>query len=840
MSENPRKSQKKYWILFTVLLLLAAALILPPLINLNRYQRRIADAISNGLGRPVHLSSVTLRLLPRPGLELSDFIVDEDPAFGAEPTLRAQNVDASIRLSSLWRGRLEIGRISLDQPSLNLVRNSEDRWNIGTVLLQASRIPNAPTAQRRASSAPRFPYIEASNARVNFKFGNEKKPFSLLNADFAMWLNNPDEWRIRLEAQPARTDLDLDLSDTGLLRVEGSLHRASVLGSMPIDLQTEWSNAPLGQMGRLLLGKDTGWRGDLQVNASIKGDLYNPEFKTRVQIAGMHRQEFTPLDAFNVDATCQGQYRHALHSLDGLTCLWPIGGGHLLLTGGIPNVEQLSPAFNLQVQNVPATFGLSILRLFHDGFASSTQVSGTMQGSLEYASLPAKTLIGGFVIDGLTLHVPNTDAPFVLPALHIATPQAASAPRRVKKPHPVTPVPALLHLDSANVALGGEAPLAVSGDFTRQGFVLHFNGDASIERLRPLVAGFGVLHQSVSALAPQGSANLNLTIHGPWLPQTSSLDNPAPTAVTEGTLRLAHTEFQANFLPEPVEIVSAQAALTNTQIVWNPAAVVFHKMPLALSVTMPLACSTASCASNFSLSTPNLDAAALQSALLGAGEHGELLQQILARLDRNKVQWPPLTGTVRAGSFALGSLVLRDASASLHIEGRQIQFTSIDAHALNGILHATGSVDAAGSTPRYSFDTQLLHANAAAVSGLWHDVPPAPPSLAGIVSASAKVDLSGYSADNLAQSARGTFHWDWTQGALGLAPAALTHFDHWSADGAIKNTQLVLDHSQVTRGPLKEPVSGTISFDRKLNLTVASQDEETHVAKVVGQHAPSP
>src|ERR1700743_2138400 len=135
MSEIPRRSQTKYWILFTALLLLAVALILPPLINMNRYQRRIANAISNGLGRPVHLSSVTRRLLPLPGLQLSNFVVEEDPAFGSEPTLSAPSVDASIRLSSLWRGKLEIGRISFDQPSLNLVRNDKGRWNIGTVLL---------------------------------------------------------------------------------------------------------------------------------------------------------------------------------------------------------------------------------------------------------------------------------------------------------------------------------------------------------------------------------------------------------------------------------------------------------------------------------------------------------------------------------------------------------------------------------------------------------------------------------------------------------------------------------------------------------------------------------
>ena len=841
MSENQHKSQKKYWLLLSVLLLLAMALVLPPLINMNRYQRRISDAISNGLGRPVHLTSVTLRLLPRPGLELSDFIVDEDPAFGTEPTLRAQSVDASVRLSSLWRGRLEIGRISLDQPSLNLVRDSKDRWNIGTVLLQASRIPNAPTAQRHASNAPRFPYIEASNARVNFKFGNEKKPFSFLNADFAMWLNNPDEWRIRLEAQPVRSDLDLGLSDTGLVSVEGSLHRASALGNMPVDLQAEWSNAPLGQMARLLLGRDTGWRGNLQIDANIKGDVFNPQFKTRIQIAGIHRQEFAPLDSFNVDATCQGSYQHNSHSLDNLTCLLPIDAGHLLLTGEIPNVEHpQQPSLTLQIQNVPAAFGLSALRLLRNGFAPSTQVSGTIQGRLEYVPLPVETLTGGATIQGLTIRTSGMDTPLVFPALHIAPPQNAPVTHHARKVRPAPHGLALLQLANANIALGGETPLSVSGDFTRQSFTVRFNGDTSIKQLRPLVSSFGLLHNAASALAPHGDANLNLTVHGPWLPQTSAVDNTPLSAITEGSIRLTHAEYLAGFLPDPVEIVSAQANLTATQIVWNPVSVVFHKIPATISISTPLPCSDPACTRTFSLTTPELDAAALQSTLMGAGEHGEFLQQILARLDRNKAQWPALIGIVRIGTFTLGPLALHDASASLHVEGRQVQFTSIDGHALSGTLHATGAMDATGDTPHYSFDTQILHANAAAISGLWHETAPTGPPLTGIVSANAHMELSGYSADDLAHSAKGTFHWDWTQGTLGLAPAALTDFDHWSASGTIKNAQLILDHSQVSRGPLKQTVSGTISFDRKLNLTVANSDEDAHVVKVIGQHAPSP
>src|SRR5262249_3874655 len=156
----------------------------------------------------------------------------------------------------------------------------------------------------------------------------------------------------------------------------------------------------------------------------------------------------------------------------------------------------------------------------------------------------------------------------------------------------------------------------------------------------------------------------------------------------------------------------------------------------------------------------------LQAAVLGAGEHGEFLQQILARLDRNKVEWPALHGTVRTGVFTLGPLALHDASTVLHIEGRQIRFTSIEAHTLNGILQATGTMDATSNPPHYSFDAQFLHANAAALAALWHE-----PPLNGIFSANTHLELSGYSADDLAESAKGTFHWDWTQGSTTLVPA---------------------------------------------------------------------
>src|SRR5580658_10267765 len=110
------------------LVLLAGLCLIRP--GANRLRSRIVNSISMALGRSVDVSSVSLRLLPQPGFELENFVVHDDPAFGAEPALRSQQVTALLRISSLLRGQLEIATLSLSEPSLNLVRNPEGHWNL--------------------------------------------------------------------------------------------------------------------------------------------------------------------------------------------------------------------------------------------------------------------------------------------------------------------------------------------------------------------------------------------------------------------------------------------------------------------------------------------------------------------------------------------------------------------------------------------------------------------------------------------------------------------------------------------------------------------------------------
>ena len=370
--------------------LIAAGVVLPPLFNIGRYQRRVAILMTQSLGRPVHMSSVELRLLPRPGFVLHDLSVSEDPEFGAEPILSARTVVASVRLLSLWRGKLAIDRVSVDEASLNLVQSAQGRWNLESLIMGAQpaltgRDANGPGNSNTTSvrTAVHFPYLEATDSRVNVKRGLEKSPFSLVSADLSLWQDTPGEWRVRLRGQPVRTDMEMSLADTGEVQMEASLHGANQLRDMPLKLQMEWRDAQLGQLSRLLLGSDAGWRGDLTADIEVQGTVDNAQTRARLRATGVRRQEFAPETPLDFDANCGFDFRHSQNALHDLECDTKIGDGQIHLKADLPG-NSGKPSAVLEVHHVPLQAGLDLLRTVRSGFAPGISVAGTANGNLSY------------------------------------------------------------------------------------------------------------------------------------------------------------------------------------------------------------------------------------------------------------------------------------------------------------------------------------------------------------------------------------------------------------------------------------------------------------------------
>ncbi len=392
---RPTRWKRRITIVSIIVIILAAAVVIPPFINISRYQRQVTGVVSRALGRPVRLKSVELRLLPRPGFVLRDLSVSENPAFGAEPILSANTVVASIRILSLWRGHVEINRISVDEASLNLVRSAQGMWNLQSIMtgslgIDGSSIRGSGSSSGNPSTAtssakPRvLPYLEATNSRVNLKNGLEKSPFSLTNTQLSLWQDSPGAWRLRLRGQPVRTDMQISMADTGEVRVEASLQTSNPsheMRDMPLKLQAEWRDAQLGQLSRLLLGSDAGWRGDLTADMDVQGTPDAAQTKTRLRATGVGREEFAPETPLDFDANCSFLYQHSQQAVHNLGCDTAIGSGQLHLKADLPG-NSGTPQAMLEISQLPLQAGLDLLRTVRSGFAPGMSAQGSATGSL--------------------------------------------------------------------------------------------------------------------------------------------------------------------------------------------------------------------------------------------------------------------------------------------------------------------------------------------------------------------------------------------------------------------------------------------------------------------------
>jgi AsmA protein len=537
-SLSTRTLRRLLYLAFAALAILLLVL-LPPLISVNRYQKRVANSISDSLGRPVHLDRVSLNLLPLPGFTLENLVVDEDPAFGSEPVIRANSVRATLRISSLWRRRVEFSTISFTEPSVNLVHLANGKWNLESILLHAAHIDAAPTAQRRAGSAPRFPYIEATSARVNFKLDQEKSPFSLTEADFALWLPDPQQWHLRIKARPTRTDTNA--SDTGTLQLEGTLGRAASFGQVPISLRGEWRNVPLGQASLVVFGRDAGLRGDMILSANAQGTVSNSAIQTRLQLTGARRAEFVPAQPLDVNLQCLGTATGDFHSFQDIHCSWPPAGSSdpptLAISGTIPNVRNPnSAAIEIGTPGLPAATLLDWLHVASSRVPSNIAASGTLTGTLSYRPDPASPTPwqGEMLLTNASLVNPGS-GPTSLVTGDVTVQSVAPPPpdpHRKKQPtakQPPDPPPSGFQLAPTTLALGGKDPAILDGHVDTTGYTLHLTGMASIARLHALAAALPQFGDGLAEVLPTNRAagpfRIDLTSTRAWGAAQTWTDN---------------------------------------------------------------------------------------------------------------------------------------------------------------------------------------------------------------------------------------------------------------------------------------------------------------------------
>ena len=374
---RPRRRRGRLWMGLAALGLLW---VLVPLITLPEARASILRALQTSLGRDVRADAVHLRLFPLPGVELDGVRLADDPAFGLEDMVEADDAVATISLSSLWRGRLVFTRVHLDQASINLVRNSAGRWNIAALLDRVDRPPpGAARSARPAAATPRFPYVDWSDARINFKLGETKTRFYLDQVEGSLAREDSD-WRLQASFQPQRTDLNL--SDTGQVTIDGRWQMPAAGGfrQARFDLAVRLQNSYLAGSSALLVGHDAGVHGIVSARLQVQGTGEKFHIQGTVRAQSLRRWDLLPPPA-TIRGSLAGTYIPSQDRFE-LEGLGDRGFAHVQLQGAVSNLfTHPSADLSLRLQHLAAAALLPVAMALKARLPAGLRAEGEANGT---------------------------------------------------------------------------------------------------------------------------------------------------------------------------------------------------------------------------------------------------------------------------------------------------------------------------------------------------------------------------------------------------------------------------------------------------------------------------
>lgn len=706
--------------------------------GVHHLRNRIAGSIGSALGRRVEIDNVRLRALPRPGFDLEGLVIYDDPAFSAEPMIRAQDVSAAIRLRSLLRGRLEIATLSANEPSINLVRDNQGRWNLASLLERNAQIPAAPTGKPASERRPAFPYLEASHARVNFKIGETKKSYALMDADVALWQGSENSWSARIKAEPVRTDFNL--TDTGLLQVDATWQRAASLRRTPVRIAVHWQGGQLGQLTKLLSGKDRGWRGGINLTAQLSGTPEGLRIESQIVIEGFHRYDIAGSENVRLATGCSGLYSVAESLLDDLLCESPVNGGFLRLRGGaVLNTQP--PTYNLTLSAVKVPL-ISVVRLLRQAkkqipndFTASGSLSGeflvrsdrrsVLNSVINSASngrldaLPPWSGTGSATDVRLQANAGKDEIAFgTIPLALVGTDSEAANPfhRLAKEEQEHEPSEPHLRIGPVAVTMKSSPPANAGGWISAAGYHFSLRGDMELKDLFRLEDVFAL---PVTHPAAEGSAKLDMSVSGPW--------QGFSPAVTTGTAQLRNVRAAMRGLNAPVEISSAAMTVTPDSVLMQKISARTGGAHWSGQVIAPRHCaasgSDSACAFQFDLTADQLSTADLVEWFAQLPVKRPWYRALDSNSSSDDVAGPsPLLairarGNLQVGEFELKKLLVSQITTHVDLDRGKITLGALHAQLMQGTYQGNWTIDASGGASSRDVSTQGAPAHDVSAQG---------------------------------------------------------------------------------------------------------------------------
>lgn len=819
---------KRRVVIAAVVILLGLFLVRP---GVSRLKARIANSIGRAVARPVEIGAVHLRFLPQPGFDLENLVIFEDPAFGAEPMLRAPEVTAVVRLTSLMWGRLDVSRLELTEPSLNLVRRGDGRWNWEALLERTERTPLAPTAKSKSEARPGFPYIEASSGRINFKAGQEKKPYALLNADFSLWQESENTWGARLKAEPLRTDMNL--SDTGLLRMNGTWRRAGSLRETPLQFSLEWSGAQLGQLTKLVSGNDKGWRGEVRLEATLSGIPAAMQVGVDTSIDDFHRYDISSSERLLLNAHCNGRYSSVEAMMHEVFCNAPVGNGMITLHGdaGLPGVHRVDLALNLE--SVPVAAVAQLARRAKKNLPTDLVSAGNVQGNFtvkeEGASAGGPEFQGRGEITNLRLQSASTkvefapaSVPFVLSSRRVG-PRVGSKGKSVHRLEAeILPAPDEVHVEYGPlpVALGRLLPAQARGWVARSGYGVVIRGDGEVSHTLRLASLLGLPAVKASV---EGEADMRLQIAGSWAGSISGSSSGFSLPQVNGTVELRNVHATLRGANGPIEISSAELQLLPDEVRVEKLRAQAGGADWTGSLALPRGCGIPwTCLVRFNLNTEEMGLSEL-SEWLGTQPNQRRWYQMLTSVEPTTpifLKNLRASGKVSVGLFRIHNLVAERVSALLDLERGKLKISGLRGDMLGGNHRGEWQADFTTGPPTYTGSGTLTGVSLGQIAEVMHDR-----WISGTAGGTYQINASGADSTAFWESAEGQLQFDLRDGVLPHISLATDEgplrVARWQGLMRLQGGEIEIENGKLVSSAGAYEISGSASLGRVLDLKLS-------------------
>lgn len=657
------------WRLFRRFVVAAGALFViagvsAPWIDGSRWTGAITRHLEQNLGRKVSFESVHFTLFTGLGFSLENVTISEDPRFGREPFAFVPVLQVRLRPDRLLLGEFRVSTLRLNEPSLNLVKRSDESWNV----LELLRRLSAP----RRSPLHIVPIFEMSDARVYLKFGARKTTLYLLDAGLTVYPERSGKLNLRFSGAPARTDRAGN--GFGHLRGSASIRLDDLSARDGLDANLDLDPSNLSELTTLVGGHDLGIHGTVTSRLHLSGPLRDLQVAGNMRCTDVHRWDLIPSNGGDLFFRFGGTADLVRNRLALKT--WGREASPLSVALDV-NDLLTRPDWTLtaRMRTLPLRDVLPLSRRLGLDLPPELTIAGSADGEF---TLAASGFSGSGTLRDISATLPGT------PSL------STSAVNLFVQQDRLHFEPAIIEIAGARLQMGGDYFLTTSKTTAA---IEAFN--TPVSDLKASVAPWLGLPQSLDLLRDGTISGRILYSRGDehagsW---GGKLEFSAATLPLEGLAKpLRSAEGRLSFNGDELE-VARFTGIAGQRVIHGS----YRRVPSPRH------------AERLRLEVPVADLVEIQTFLAPTLE----AQGWLARLHVAKRTVPPwLAARDMEGDLSVVRLLVDGAdvgSMSSHFiwRGTSVEFTEVALHLPEGIVHAHGSAALASYQPRYQFNARV-------------------------------------------------------------------------------------------------------------------------------------